>query len=102
MVIVDQDAFPNLAHLTGEILSSWPEHSRYLEKSLSGRDPALLRHSERLSKMIVRLARAIDGGLPTLARDYRFLCEQIVLPEELHFRRHDRYRLDNFEDAYRL
>jgi 2-polyprenyl-3-methyl-5-hydroxy-6-metoxy-1,4-benzoquinol methylase len=52
--------------------------------------------------MIVRLAATIEGGLPTLARDYRFLCEQIVLPEELHFRRHDRYRLDNFEDAYRL
>jgi hypothetical protein len=37
-----------------------------------------------------------------MADDYRFLCEQIVYPEELYFRRHGEYRLKHFEDALRL
>jgi len=101
MSLLDQSAYPNLATLVNEVLSVWPEHQRYLEKSLEGRDEALMRHSERLSGMIGKLAGTIDGGLRTLADDYRFLCEQIVLPEELYFRRNGSYRLDNFEDAFR-
>ncbi len=95
----DQNTYPNLSKLIFEILSLWPEHERYLEKSFSCRDIHLLRHSERLSAMIMRLSHTIDGGLTTLAADYRFLCEQIVLPEELYFRRNGRYRLTKFEDA---
>lgn len=101
MKFLDQQTYPSLTKLIAEVLSQWPEHERYLEKSLAGRDPDLMRHSERLSGMIVRLAATIDGGLTTLARDYRFLCEQIVLPEELYFRRNGRYRLEKFEDALR-
>lgn len=101
MVVPDRRLYPNLAKLLDEVLSSWPDHDRYLEKSFADRDGNLMRHSERLSSMIVKLASTIDGGLPNLASDYRFLCEQIVLPEELHFRRTGRYRLDNFEDALR-
>lgn len=99
MKLIDHGAFPNLAKLIGEVLSHWPDHQRYLEKSLADRDAALMQHSERLSALIIRLSTTIDGGIAGLARDYRFLCEDIVLPEELYFRRNDRYRLDKFEDA---
>jgi|SRR5580704_5208879 2-polyprenyl-3-methyl-5-hydroxy-6-metoxy-1,4-benzoquinol methylase len=101
MTLVDEQKYPKLAYLVTEVLALWPEHNRYLEASLRGRDESLLSHSERLSEMVGRLAVTVDGGIRALASDYRFLCEEIVLPEELHFRRHDSYRLDNFEDALR-
>lgn len=101
MNLPDPKAYPNLVKLITEVLSVWSEHERYLEKSLAGRDLDLMRHSEKLSTMIVRLAASIGGGIGALATDYRFLCEQIVLPEELYFRRNGHYRLDKFEDALR-
>src|SRR6185312_11676396 len=101
MNLPDPKAYPNVAKLTGEVLALWPEHARYLEKSFADRDAGFLRHSERLSGMIIALSATIDGGLTALAKDYRFLCEQIVLPEELYFRRNGRYRLEKFEDAFR-
>ena len=100
MSVVDGQAYPHLTTLTQAVLAQWPEHQRYLDKSLASRDDALLDHSERLSGMICSLADHLDGGLPALAKDYRFLCEDIVLPEEWHFRRTGRYRLTSFEEAF--
>src|SRR5690242_16767348 len=99
MRLVDENAYPSLARVVNEVLAIWPEHERYFEKSLGGRDAALLKHSDRLSSMVIRLAGTIDGSLKSLAKDYRFLCEEIVLPEEFHFRRSGTYRLTKFEDA---
>lgn len=83
------------------VVAIWPEHAGFIGKSLTGRADPVLDVSERLSDAILKLAPGIEGGLPALAVDYRFLCEDIVLPEEMHFRRHDRYRLSRFEDAER-
>jgi 2-polyprenyl-3-methyl-5-hydroxy-6-metoxy-1,4-benzoquinol methylase len=101
MQFEESDKYPSFAKLIAAVLSIWPEHDRYLETSVTGRDTELLSHSDRLSGMILRLATDIEGGLTTLANDYRFLCEQIVLPEEWHFRRHGKYRLTTFEEAFR-
>ena len=101
MSMVDKNAYPKLAGLVNEILAIWPDHDRFLEKSLGDRDQEFMLHSEKLASMISRLSSAIDGGLRTLANDYRFLCQEIVLPEELHFRRTGSYRLSRFEDAMR-
>ena len=94
-------AYPHLARLVAEVLALWPEHDRYLDKSLGGRDQELMRHSEKLAGMVGRLSSTIPGGIATLASDYRFLCQDIVLPEELHFRRTGSYRLTKFQDALR-
>jgi 2-polyprenyl-3-methyl-5-hydroxy-6-metoxy-1,4-benzoquinol methylase len=99
MALVDEQKYPKLANLVTEVLALWPEHKRYLDNSLRGRDQNLLSFSEELSDMVGRLAATIDGGIRTLASDYRFLCEEISLPEELHFRRNDTYRLKSFEQA---
>jgi 2-polyprenyl-3-methyl-5-hydroxy-6-metoxy-1,4-benzoquinol methylase len=101
MTLVDQQKYPTLANLVAEVLGLWPEHKRYLDNSLRERDRNLLSFSEALSGMVGRLAATIDGGIRTLANDYRFLCEEISLPEELHFRRYDSYRLNSFEEALR-
>ena len=95
------DRYPHLAEITSDILRRWPEHETYIEKSLVNREVDVLRVSDELSNVVLRLAKDIPGGIDTLCDDYRFLCEEIVLPEELHFVRNGRYRLSSFEDANR-
>src|ERR1700733_10638946 len=86
MTLVDNSKYPHLANLVTEVLNVWPEHQRYLENSLRPRQESFLSFSEKLSDMVIRLATA-DGGLRMHVDDYQFLCEEIYLPEELHFRR---------------
>src|SRR5205085_1371454 len=81
-------------------------HERYLRVNVGERDEALLGFSEELSAIVCALGRGHAGdegqdGLASLVADYRFICEKIVLPEELYFRRHGTYRLKTFEEAYR-
>jgi len=99
MTLVDSSKYPNLTNLVTEVLNVWPEHERYLENSLGPREEGFLSFSEKLAEMVGRLATTVDGGIRALGDDYRFLCEEIYLPEEFHFRRHDSYRLTSFEEA---
>ena len=57
--------------------------------------------SDEVARLVLALGAAQAAGLDGLIDDYRFLCETIVLPEELHFRRHGGYRLSRFVDAER-
>lgn len=91
--------YPHLQRLTGAVLTEWPEHRRYVELTLSGRDEALMRFSDLLSGMIIQLSSGDDPELAQAARDYRYLCDEIILPEEWHFRRNGRYRLRTFAEA---
>jgi 2-polyprenyl-3-methyl-5-hydroxy-6-metoxy-1,4-benzoquinol methylase len=101
MTSIDKSRYPNLTYLTAEVVNVWPEHKQYLATSLEGRDEGLLSFSEKLAEMIGRLGQMLEGGISQLANDYRFLCEEISLPEEFHFRRHGTYRLKSFEEAER-
>jgi 2-polyprenyl-3-methyl-5-hydroxy-6-metoxy-1,4-benzoquinol methylase len=92
---------PRFDHILAAVICNWPKHERYLRTNVGERDDRLLDFSDTLSDIIIRLGAKHQGGLASLVDDYRFLCEKIVLPEELHFRRHGRYRLTSFEDAYR-
>jgi 2-polyprenyl-3-methyl-5-hydroxy-6-metoxy-1,4-benzoquinol methylase len=98
MSLVDSSKYPQLANLVKETLTVWPEHQRYLENSIAPREEGFLSFSEKLSDMVIRLSTS-DGGLRVHVDDYQFLCEEIYLPEELHFRRTGSYRLKNFEEA---
>lgn len=97
--LVDAATYPNLARIVDAVIAEWPKHRKYLATNLAERDESLLAFSERLSSMVVALAKGTDNGLAGLASDYRFISEKIVLPEELHFRRHDSYRLRTFQEA---
>lgn len=99
--MTDTQTPPRLAALIGAIETCWPEHRAYLANSLDGRSPDVVEVSDRLAGIIQVLTGTIPGGMATLCADYRFLCEDIVLPEELHFRRNGSYRLTSFEDANR-
>lgn len=99
MTLVNKATYPKLAELIAAVLHAWPQHDRALTMSFTNRAPENLRHSERIATMIMKLSSAADGGLPSFINDYRFLCEEIVLPEEIHFRREGTYRLKTFAEA---
>ena len=99
--MIDMMAYPNLSSLTNDLIERWPRHAAYLEKSFAGRNTANLEVSEELSIIVKKLSTDVPGGIDTLCSDYRYLCEKIVLPEELYFRRNGGYRLTKFEDAER-
>lgn len=97
--MTDLTEYPALNALIGAVTQGWPDHGSFINKSMEGRSSEVLHVSDRLSGLIQQLAPTIPGGLQQLCSDYRFLCEQIVLPEELHFRRYGKYRVSSFEEA---
>lgn len=99
MELIDQQKFPSLASLVREIGSTWPAHNKALLKSFERRTSDDLSFADDLAGMALRLSTSISGGLTTLVEDYKFLCEKIILPEEIHFRRTDQYRLTTFRQA---
>lgn len=98
---VDLTGYPCLAQLSGAQLSIWPEHRSYLSKSYASHGAAEMVVLERMADLVLKLARAHRGGLDSLCADYRFVCEKMILEEELYFRRHNSYRLSSFVDADR-
>jgi len=99
--VTDFANFPSLEKLVSRVREFWPEHDTYLEKSFADRSPDVMMVSEQVAACVFKLATRIRGGLDQLCDDYRFLCEEIILPEEFHFRRYGRYRLSSFADAMR-
>ncbi len=87
--------YPQLSALTASILEAWPQHEAFIAKRFAERKPAHMVLVEKLSGMIRTLC---DGQWPTLAADYRWTCE-MLLEEELHFRRSGGYRYTTFADA---
>ncbi|WP_281932459.1 class I SAM-dependent methyltransferase [Roseibium album] len=88
---------PSINKIAEAVESVWPEHARYIAKSLSGRDSDTLATTELLAEAVLRLA---GDRLETVAHHYRWTCDRLR-EEELFFHRNDRYRLSTFEEADR-
>ena len=86
---------PALTKLITLVTEAWPEHGDYLAKSLAVRTPALMRTSEAMADVVLRLAA---GREEQVARDYRWLCDQIR-EEEIAFARTDAYRFETFAET---
>ncbi len=97
----DLSAYPSLETLVNGVLSFWPDHEKYLESSFVNRSESGLRDADRLANAIILMSQKVEGGLPTLSADYKYMAEVIVMPEEIYFRRHGKYRLSTFEEANR-
>jgi 2-polyprenyl-3-methyl-5-hydroxy-6-metoxy-1,4-benzoquinol methylase len=95
------DLAPATRALVEAVLATWPEHEKFLAKSFAGRSPRLLATTELIAELLLKVAADHGTPLARYAEDYRFLCEQIVFPEEVFFRRENRYRLSTFEEAAR-
>lgn len=91
----------NTKRIVDAVCAEWPPHEKTARKSLAERSGEVLSTTESLASQIVKLCGGRQEDIETLARDYRFTCEKILLPEELHFRRINSYRLSRFEDADR-
>ena len=86
---------PSLARLSKLVTNAWPEHAAYLVKSYSARTPALLKTSDEMAAVVLKLA---GDRAEQVAQDYRWLCDQIR-EEELNFARTDAYRYSTFEQT---
>ena len=98
--MLDPAAYPALTRLTAEQTRVWPDHAGYLAKSLTARSPAVLAASDVASDLAIKLSSHLNGGLSELCEDYKFVCQNMILEEELHFRRYHEYRLKTFAEAY--
>jgi len=88
--------FPNLTRVVNCLLEVWPEHEVYCAARFRDDAPDFARRCDDLAALVLKLA---DGRLETYCRDYRWMCEAF-LAEEFYFRRHGKYRLSSFEQAY--
>lgn len=99
--MIDLGKYQDLKQLVDCVITVWPAHENLASKSFEGRSSEVLELSNRMSSLIKVLATHMPNGIEGLCRSYQFLCEKIVLPEELHFRRNGAYRLSSFADAVR-
>lgn len=89
--------FANLSSIIDCQLKSFPEHASYLSRRYQNEDIEQLRFDNEVAKLIVSITNSKDG-LPAYCLDYKFLT-QIVLEEEIYFRRNGKYRLSTFAEA---
>src|SRR4051812_27412003 len=89
--------FQALNALLSSLLRIWPEHEKFMERSFTGRDAALMKTSDRLSAMVINLEGDQISGL---CEDYRWMCAQL-LEAELEFRRTGAYQRRSFAEVAR-
>jgi 2-polyprenyl-3-methyl-5-hydroxy-6-metoxy-1,4-benzoquinol methylase len=89
------DPYPALQRLVVAQLAAAPKHANFINKRFKSASDANLAFAGKLAETVERL---IDGREPRFSADYDWIC-QLVLKEELHFRRTGRYRLSTFEEA---
>jgi SAM-dependent methyltransferase len=89
------DAYPALKALYERQIGLTPRHAPSLEKRLAAASPAHLAMVNQTAGWVATLA---GDDLDQVLRDYDWICN-LVLTEELHFRREGRYRLSTFAEA---
>lgn len=92
---LDLEIYPSLLALVSRQLEVFPDHRAFLQKRFSTATFDDLQFSEEMAEKILRIA---GTNLTQICRDYKWMSE-MMLEEELHFRRTGRYRLSTFEDA---
>lgn len=85
----------SLNFIMTRLLQMWPEHEKFLKKSFEKRSPELLATSHDLADQIVKIA---GEQLDRYLTSYKWTCEMLI-DEELFFRREDKYRYSKLADA---
>jgi len=86
---------PALETVYNAQLRETPEYKSSLDKRLADCDAGEMEMVNHLAEMIIRLT---GDDLPQFCRDYKWICD-VVLEEEMHFRRNGEYRLKTFDEA---
>ena len=86
---------PATRQIVQAVSTQWPDHGRYIKKTLSQRDSALMATTEGLAQAIVLL---VGDKLPKIAEHYHWTCDRLR-EEELYFHRQGHYRLSTFAEA---
>jgi 2-polyprenyl-3-methyl-5-hydroxy-6-metoxy-1,4-benzoquinol methylase len=79
------------------VLRLWPQHERAIGRNLEACSERARRHAAKTAELITHIAA---GDLNRLASGYRWMCD-MILEEELFFRRESRYRRTSFAEADR-
>jgi len=90
--------YPVLARLVADQVKAAPDQEKFFSKRFDDDTYDSLARLEDLAGHVVKL---IGDDQQTFLDDYAWLCIE-QLNEELYFRRHKKYRLSTFEEAYRL
>ncbi|MBO9500288.1 class I SAM-dependent methyltransferase [Brevundimonas sp. A19_0] len=96
MAMIVDSGLAGLSTLIDTQLRVFPAHAAYLEKRFAGDSAEEMALADDIAARICQIA---GDDLETYCRDYAWLSE-IVLEEELFFRRNGRYRLTTFQEAY--
>lgn len=89
--------YPALRRFADAQLRLSPGHRKFLDRRFASGSPDEMTFSEGIARKIERM---VEGGVERSCADYAWLCDQ-MLAEELHFRRHKRYRMAAFDQARR-
>lgn len=88
--------YESLSRLAARQIALAPEQEKFFRKRFDGVSDAELSAMNELGGHIEKLA---SGRVEEFLSDYVWLCEE-QLKEELHFRRHNSYRLKTFAEAF--
>jgi 2-polyprenyl-3-methyl-5-hydroxy-6-metoxy-1,4-benzoquinol methylase len=92
-MFVDEERYPALNRLINLQLASSPNQAKFFRRRFDGEQ-----HLEFLEELAKDIGRLGEGQEERLVSDYGWLCEEQT-KEELHFRRHRKYRLTSFDQA---
>ena len=87
--------YPSIKRIVDVVCGIWPEHARYILKSMTPRDDTMMQTTETLAQAAIVLA---EDRLEEIAHHYRWTCDQLRA-EELFFHREGRYRFSTFAEA---
>jgi 2-polyprenyl-3-methyl-5-hydroxy-6-metoxy-1,4-benzoquinol methylase len=91
-------SYPQLNKIVTAQLAVFPQHDKYLEKRFRDITPDML---EFLDELALKILMITGEDLNDYCKDYQTLCE-VLLKEEIEFRRTKRYRITTLKEADKL
>jgi SAM-dependent methyltransferase len=88
---------PSLSLIIEEVIRFWPEHAKFISRSLAAHDDSELRILENYASDILRL---IGPDLLRHSEHYKWMCSTFT-KEAMHFLRSGKYRCTTFAEADR-
>jgi 2-polyprenyl-3-methyl-5-hydroxy-6-metoxy-1,4-benzoquinol methylase len=91
------DGLPSLTAIFSSVSSAWPDHDKFLRKSLGTHTSTELDTLERVAYDVLKLC---GDQLPTYIQNYRWMCD-VFRREAMYFFRTGSYRYSTFLEAAR-